>query len=102
MRKKIGFTLLLGLICIGLFVWIGYKVKTMLNGNSLISLSITQNSEIEETPIEISKIQRIGEWEFLSIKTEELVDSIKKGFFFNKFHLDNKKFAFQIWHIETV
>ena len=83
MRKKIGFTLLLGLICIGLFVWIGYKVKTMLNGNSLISLSITQNSEIEETPIEISKIQRIGEWEFLSIKTEELVDSIKKGFFFD-------------------
>lgn len=83
MKKKIIFILTLAIILVGLILWGGHKVKQMLNGNSLVSLSLVSNPEIDRTPIEINSIRQIGQWEFLSIKTEELVDSVKKGIFFD-------------------
>ena len=36
---------------------------------------------IELTPNQIQQIEAIGEWEFLAIDDEELVDTVKYGFF---------------------
>lgn len=33
------------------------------------------------TPTQITRIRSIGEWEFLSISNEELVDTVRRGFF---------------------
>jgi hypothetical protein len=38
-------------------------------------------SEVIMTPSQIESIRRIGQWEFMSINNEELVDTIRKGFF---------------------
>lgn len=38
-------------------------------------------SEVIMTPSQIESIRRIGQWEFMSINDEELVDTIDKGFF---------------------
>lgn len=35
---------------------------------------------IDVTPQQIESIRAIGQWEFLSITTEELVDTVRKGF----------------------
>lgn len=36
---------------------------------------------IDVTPEQIASIRAIGQWEFLSISDEELVDTVRKGFF---------------------
>lgn len=59
--------MLLGL----LFVW--------LNRGSYISLS--HNDKINITPTQIRSIENIGEWEFFAISDEEIVDTIRHGFF---------------------
>ena len=38
-------------------------------------------SEILMTPSQIDEIRRIGQWEFMALNDEELVDTIRKGFF---------------------
>lgn len=83
MKKKIIGWLTLIVIVAGLLLWLGHSIRKQLNGASLISLSVKSNPNIDRTPIEISSIRRIGQWEFLSIKTEEMVDSVKKGIFFD-------------------
>ena len=44
-------------------------------------LSLEVNSDINVTPEQIQRIKAIGEWEFLSISDEELVDTVRKGLF---------------------
>ena len=38
-------------------------------------------SEVIMTPSQIESIRRIGQWEFMSINDEEMVDTVRKGFF---------------------
>lgn len=47
-------------------------------GNTLTAYT---NGKIDITPIQITAMKEIGEWEFLSIEDEELVDTMRKGFF---------------------
>lgn len=42
---------------------------------------IEVNDKIDVTPTIITAMKEIGEWEFLSVNDEELVDTVKKGFF---------------------
>lgn len=44
-------------------------------------ISIVSNDKIDLTPNQIQQIEAIGEWEFLAIDDEELVDTVKYGFF---------------------
>lgn len=44
-------------------------------------IHITEDKSIAITPLEIKQIKDIGQWEFLSIQDEELVDTIRKGIF---------------------
>jgi len=62
------------LVAVGAIVWMGYKMKDN-------SLDIGINDKIEQTPTVVSQIREIGQWEFLSITDEELVDTVRTGFF---------------------
>lgn len=56
---------------VGLFWWL----------NSSNKVSVDADQKIEITPTQIQQIQNIGQWEFLAINDEELVDTISRGFF---------------------
>ena len=43
--------------------------------------SFGSDDRIDVTPTQIMSIKAIGEWEFLSVNAEELVDTVRKGFF---------------------
>ena len=45
------------------------------------SISISKDDRIDATPNQIASIKNIAEWEFLSINDEELVDTVRRGFF---------------------
>lgn len=44
-------------------------------------INIAKEGKMEITPVEVEKIRSIGQWEFLSISDEEIVDTIRHGFF---------------------
>jgi hypothetical protein len=44
-------------------------------------LTISKDDKISLSPTQITAIEQIGEWEFLSVNTEELIDTVKHGFF---------------------
>lgn len=44
-------------------------------------MSSQDTSEVVMTPSQIEDIRRIGQWEFMALNDEELVDTIRKGFF---------------------
>lgn len=45
------------------------------------TLSFFSDDKIDSTPTMIEQMKEIGEWEFLAISDEELVDTVRKGFF---------------------
>lgn len=47
-------------------------------------ISLEHNDKINITPTQVKSIEAIGEWEFLSIDCEEMVDTISYGFFGDK------------------
>jgi hypothetical protein len=57
-----------------MFFW----VKSAFKDNYL---ELATNEQIDPTPTQIQSIHAIGEWEFLSISAEEMVDTVRKGFF---------------------
>ena len=65
-------------LAVVLFVVICVAVCRCENDNSL---SVVSNDKIELTPNQIQQIEAIGEWEFLAMDDEELVDTVKYGFF---------------------
>lgn len=40
----------------------------------------TEKPEIEKTAVRVGTLKEIGEWEFLSIRCDEIVDSVREGF----------------------
>lgn len=55
----------------------------LVSGISQSEVSLDVNQKIDLTPEQITSIEAIGEWEFLAIANEELVDTTRKGFFSN-------------------
>ena len=53
----------------------------IVSGISQSEVTLDVNQEINITPEQITSIEAIGEWEFLAIANEELVDTTRKGFF---------------------
>lgn len=62
-------------LLIGGGIWL---VKWLNNSNS-ISVNVDQHIDI--TPQQIQSIQSIGQWEFLAINDEEIVDTVRERFF---------------------
>ena len=73
-KKAMGCLLLLVvfvIILISAFSWL----------NASNEIGIKTDNKIDITPTRIQEIQDIGQWEFLSINDEELIDTINHGFF---------------------
>lgn len=62
------------ILTVVVFAWIFNSVKTS-------SLEIGADQQIDITPEQIQSIKEIGEWEFLSISDEEMVDTTRHGLF---------------------
>ena len=63
----------LAIITIGFLVWLNADNKS----------GIYEEKNIRLSPTMVESIKKIGQWEFLSINDEEMVDTISKGFFGN-------------------
>ena len=75
LRKSPDLVKILALIAfIIVFSWLMFCEKDN-------SIEIGIDDKINETPTQIQSIREIGEWEFLSISNEELVDTVRKGLF---------------------
>lgn len=75
MKKRTYF--IIGIVIVLLmasFFW----VRSILRNNHV---GFWTDNRIELTPTQIQSIKDIGEWEFLAISTEEMVDTIRKGIF---------------------
>lgn len=76
--KKIHVQLIIGaalvIVLIVGFFWVKSAVK-----DNYIALGADQ--AIDPTPTQIQAIKDIGEWEFIAVNAEELVDTVRKGFF---------------------
>lgn len=64
-----------GVIAVAIAAWV--LARSVRNDG----LTITKNDKIDVTPMQIRSIERIGEWEFLSLADEELVDTVRRGIF---------------------
>ena len=65
---------LIAIIGLCLSFWLLRSVQTT-------EVNVEIDQKINVTPEQIESIKAIGEWEFLSIADEELVDTIRKGIF---------------------
>ena len=76
MKWKTQYTLyLIGAIAaVVLLTWLVQSVKKT-------EVSIDVDEQINVTPEQIESIKAVGEWEFLAIADEELVDTVRKGIF---------------------
>ncbi len=58
---------------------VGYLYYRFRQGGE-ITLSVQTENPIQITPQQIRSIEDIGEWEFLAVSTEEMVDTVRKRF----------------------
>ena len=71
---KLAATITIIVLVLGSFFWFSGLTK----GDHF---SFGTDEKIDVTPTQIMSIKAIGEWEFLSVSAEELVDTVRKGFF---------------------
>ena len=78
-RNKIVTLIITALIIVAIAVLM--VVQCSRESDSAFSLDFGVNKGIEITPYVLTEIKKIGQWEFLSISDEEMVDTVRKGFF---------------------
>ena len=74
---KLALVLIVVIIAVKLIV----GVKKGLTNNNTTLPEITKNEKIDITPTLIRSIEQIGEWSFLEIDDEEMVDTLRRGVF---------------------
>lgn len=62
------------LAVVGVIVWMGYKMKDD-------GMTFGISDKIDDTPTIVEQMREIGQWEFLAISDEELIDTVRTGFF---------------------
>ena len=80
-RSSKGFTPRLLAILLAPLVIIAIVGGVIWYLNSSNSVGLSTDDHIDITPTQIQEIQNIGQWEFLSINDEELIDTVSRGFF---------------------
>ena len=70
--------LIIGVAVVIAVIVVLFWVKSCVKDNYL---EFGTNDTIDPTPTQIQSIRAIGEWEFLSVSAEEMVDTVRKGFF---------------------
>lgn len=74
MRLKLSIIFLIVLLAI---ISAAYLIRSCKNNE----LEVYVNDRINITPTQVLAMKEIGEWEFLSIEDEEMVDTVRKGIF---------------------
>lgn len=74
LKAKLIAVVLVALLVTGAILWLAHSIKQS-------EVGIAVDDRINITPEQITSIKAIGEWEFLSIANEELVDTVRKGIF---------------------
>lgn len=74
-NKKLTLALLAAILLLAATGW------WLMRGTGDFAVEV--NDSIGVTPEQIQKIETIGQWEFLAVSDEELVDTTRKGFFSN-------------------
>ena len=69
--------IIIGIVA-GLLVLAAGLIYWFASGNSS---TIATKEQVELSPSQIESIRAIGQWEFLSVNDEELVDTVRYGFF---------------------
>ena len=59
----------------------GIVIMSLLFKTRNDKVGIVRNGNVDITPVQIERIRQIGQWEFLSLSDEELVDTVRRGFF---------------------
>ena len=77
-KRKLTWQAILIIIAIAV-VW--FAIKATIHTVSETEVSVDVDQTINITPEQIESIKAIGEWEFLAIADEELVDTVRKGIF---------------------
>ena len=77
--NKVSKTFWMIIISITMLLIVGATTLVYLNKDNFIS--INHSNKINITPTQIQSIEQIGEWEFLSVYDEEILDTIRTGFF---------------------
>ena len=67
-------------IVVGILL-VGIAVMWLYRGIKQTEIGIEVNDRIDITPEQIQQIKDIGEWEFLSVSDEQLVDTTRRGIF---------------------
>lgn len=70
--------IIIGAVAVIAVIVIVFWAKSAFKDNYL---ELGSNEHIDPTPTQIQSIRAIGEWEFLSVSAEEMVDTVRKGFF---------------------
>ena len=86
MKQNIRKYLVIGcclLVAAGLLWGMITGLRYIYNKVSSNSVSLTTDERIDVTPQQIRSMRAIGEWEFLSLSDEEMVDTIRSGIFFD-------------------
>ena len=71
---KIGMVAAVAVLLIAVSFWLKSVTKDS-------HVDFGTDTAIDMTPTQIQSIKDIGEWEFLSVSAEELVDTVRKGLF---------------------
>ena len=72
MKKKI-------IIILTLVVVVIIALRWLVRSLSHSEVTVAANEQIDITPEQITSIKALGEWEFLAIANEELVDTVRKN-----------------------
>lgn len=78
--RSLTWRLWLTLILIAVAAAAVYKVVHYVSSTSSAA-TIVKNERIDLSPTQIRAIEDIGEWEFLAVSDEELIDTTRHGFF---------------------
>ena len=70
--------LLLVAVCVVPIVAAALFLRRCSEDRKLLEVSIESNKAIDLTPAQIRSIEQIGQWEFLAIADEELVDTVRR------------------------
>lgn len=73
-KVQIAFFIAIAIAVIFVFVVLARTVRSA-------EMAFVSDGRIDVTPEQIESIRAIGEWEFLSVSDEELVDTVRRGFF---------------------
>ena len=73
-KVKIAAYMLFAIVAVMLVVWLMKSIRQT-------DITIAADNRINVTPNQLTSIKAIGEWEFLAIANEELVDTVRKGLF---------------------